>query len=951
MTATRPADDDNSKAATGPRAAASPDIVTSDGVIELRGVRVHNLKAIDVDIPLGRLTVVTGVSGSGKSSLAFDTLYAEGQRRYIETFAPAARQHLETLEKPDADAIGQIPPAIALRQNSVSRTRQATVSTVTEINDLLRNLLARSGTVVCPTCQCEVAPRSPEAVVAWLSDLPDGQKYQLAFPAITDDGSAAECLQPLQQSGYSRAILVRPDELRDSPGRSATRRGETRVIDQVAAAELDGSSNELLILVDRLAAGRVAIERVNESVESAFRDGAGRCIVLTQASIDGNAAETLQREANSGSPEAAFASLMIDTDGQLWKVQRFSQRRECTGCGTLFPEPDAALLSFRSPHGACSQCSGSGRINAVKCAACRGSRLSPQARAVRLRVSADELPLASLSVLPGLVELERCPVNELLHQIESLRASTVATSSGTATRHLFDALLPRLRCLCEAGLGYLELNRAMSDLSRGEAQRVALVSILSSQLVNSLFVLDEPSSGLHAADVARIVDLLQRLRDQGNTVVVVEHEPDVIRAADYVIEVGPDSGASGGRIVFSGLVTSLLQQSDSATATHIRSPQSAATPANGAALANSVIPDTDSAAAADSAGLISLTGCRHHTLQNLSIDFPLGCLCVVTGVSGSGKTSLVEQTLYPAVRQHLNAGADENSNTELRRSERQFSVPVCGEFDELRIAGNLSGVELIDDRPLVASRRSSAVTWLKMFGEIRTLFAETPDARNRNLTAAQFSFNTDAGGRCPKCGGTGFIEIDMQFMADVSMACPDCHGTRFLPHILEVAWRHRSIADVLAMTADEAFTFFRGERRIQKKLVALRDVGLGYLPLGQPLSTLSGGEAQRLKLAGHLAATRGTGNLLILNEPTTGLHPADVTQLLDCFRRLLTAGHSLIVIEHQCDVIRAADHIIDLGPGAGPEGGHIVAVGPLRQILNTPESRTAAVLRQSRDRV
>ena len=415
---------------------------------------------------------------------------------------------------------------------------------------------------------------------------------------------------------------------------------------------------------------------------------------------------------------------------------------------------------------------------------------------------------------------------------------------------------------------------------------------------------------------------------------------DVAQAADHVIEIGPGSGANGGTIVFAGRFDQLLDQHDSATARFFRE-----TVAPGQNEGTTASPSTGAGASTGTGsvslpGSVSLSGCRHHNLQSISVEFPLGCLCVVTGVSGSGKTSLVEQTLYPALRRHIETGSAPTSSTR----ESSAATSVCGEFDELLVTGNLSGVELIDDRPLIASRRSSPVTWLKILTEIRSLFADTPDARNRNLTAAHFSFNTDAGGRCPKCSGTGFIEIDMQFMPDVSMTCPDCHGTRFLPHIREVTWRNRSIADVLAMTADEAFAFFRGERRIQKKLVALRDVGLGYLPLGQPLSTLSGGEAQRLKLAGHLAATRGAANLLILNEPATGLHPTDVQTLLDCLRRLLTAGHSLIVIEHHRDVILAADHVIDLGPAAGPDGGRIVARGTPNEIQQSPKSVTGSRL-------
>ncbi len=865
---------------------------TETNSISLRGVRVHNLKGVNVDIPLNQLTVITGVSGSGKSSLAFDTLYAEGQRRYIETFSPAARQHLEALEKPNAESIGQIPPAIALRQNSVSRTRQSTISTATEVNDLLRALLARVGTVVCPDCNCEVVPQTAAAVVRQLTELPDGVRFQLAFPVELEDAldDPDEPLQQLLHSGYSRGIAIRQNS--NSSSEAQPRPAEAISLDQFATDSLAASVTGLYVIVDRLTAGRTEESRLTESVEACFRDGNGRCLVLVQS--DGSAATHSQQ---------------LQIDDRPWQLERFSRHRECSGCGSLFEDPIAATLSFRSPNGACSGCTGSGQVDGQTCSTCNGTRLSRQAQAVCIRTSSESAGTTGKD-WKSLGDLEGGSVDELTATLENF-ASSQRPPDTASIGHLIESTLTRLKYLSDAGLGYLELNRAMSDLARGEAQRVALTAILSSQLVNSLFVLDEPSSGLHVADLAEILDLMLRLRDEGNTVVVVEHEPDFVRAADHVIEIGPGSGASGGEVVFAGSFQQLLNQPESLTAEHLRDDSGTPQPQN------------------KPTGSIRIDGCRQHNLQDISVEFPLGCLCVVTGVSGSGKTSLVEQTLYPALCAQF--------NKEVPSHNRDT-------FDSLQINGELTSVHLVDDRPLKASRRSSAVTWLKILTDIRSLFADTPDARNRNLTAAHFSFNSDSGGRCPKCTGTGIVEIDMQFMADVTMTCPDCHGTRYLPHILEIGWRNRTIADVLAMTVDEAFGFFRGERRIQKKLVALRDVGLGYLPLGQPLSTLSGGEAQRLKLAGHLAATKGTGSLLILNEPTTGLHPVNVKQLLDCFHRLLSAGHSLIVIEHHLDVIQAADHLIDIGPCAGPDGGRVVATGTPREIASSGSSPTSRAL-------
>ncbi len=674
-------------------------------VIPLRGVRVHNLKGIDVDIPLGKLTVITGVSGSGKSSLAFDTLYAEGQRRYIETFAPAERQHLETLEKPDAESIGQIPPAIALRQNSVSRTRKATVSTVTEVNDLLHALLARSGTVVCPSCGCEVVPQTPASVAERLAELPEGQKFQIAFPFIIDsEVDVAEQLQQLTTSGYSRAVGIQHG-LEDSSAANCND-AETCSLEDSIANGLPDSVNELLIIVDRLVAGRTAVERLTENVEACFRDGDGRCVVLSPAGpSDGSEQQSQQ----------------LSIDGHRWQLERFSQRRDCLGCGTRFAEPEPSLLSFRSPHGACPDCGGSGSVDEERCRTCFGSRLSLEVRAVRLRSVGDELlPSAetgsSAASWPGLAELEDATVEELLQTIEGLSTQSSKQPTQAATRHLFDAIRPRLRFLEDAGLGYVELNRAMCNLSRGEAQRVALTSILSSQLVNSLFVLDEPSSGLHAADLSRVIELLHRLRDQGNTVVVVEHETDVARAADHVIEIGPGSGASGGNVVFAGPFDRLLEQPESATAKHFRE------------MATSVPEADGDPNATPAAGSVSLTGCRHHTLQNVSVEFPLGCLCVVTGVSGSGKTSLVEQTLYPARRGVQRQGC-------MRIIEHAFSLvrrpPRWRMSSTVLVTGNLSNCRT--NRRPTAHRQSAQRSdhLAEDSRRIRSLFADTPDSRNR----------------------------------------------------------------------------------------------------------------------------------------------------------------------------------------------------------------------------
>lgn len=968
--------------------AGTDDQVTAERIdadcIQLRGVRVHNLVAVDVDIPLHSLTVITGVSGSGKSSLAFDTLYAEGCRRYIESFSPATRRHLERLEKPNAERIDRIPPAIGLRQNSISRSTMATASTVTEINDLLRVLLARTGRIICHDCKQEVVRETPLSVVREVADYPDGLRFQpgfsFSFDAVPDTAQAE--LAALMESGFTRVIVLRQLSPADP---DKPQGGETTSLQNLKGTPL--SDQDVIVIADRLTAGRASAQRLTESLESCFRLGNGRCCVLTERNDSSSADEPAHR---------------LEIDGRLWNFRSFSDSLECDGCGVEYSAPEPALLNFRSPLGACPRCRGTGTQALVDldhlipdqtlslndgaiamfqegglarertrllesaaewdipcaipcsqltdshrntliygpdpeqpsglvgifdrlerrrgrsgtarilarwsslqpCPSCHGSRLRPQAEAVRIADGPDHSR--------NLADLENLTATELTIVLNRISDSIEADGDSAHARHLLDELLTRLEYLQGIGLGFLKMNRPLTKLSRGESQRLAMAGILGSRLVDSLFVLDEPSAGLHAADLPAIIKLIQQLRDAGNTVVVVEHEAEFIRAADHIIDVGPKAGTEGGRIVFSGPPGELPDCSDSVTAQFLdesgRKPKS----------------ETRSAKSQ-----LTLSSCRHHTLQNVSVTFPLGGLCVVAGVSGSGKSSLVEQTLYPALC-------------------RQIGVPCeiaeAGDFESLTGADAIAAVQLVDDSPLQAGRRSNAATWMKVFSEIRRLFSETPDARNRNLTAGHFSFNTDTGGRCPKCEGTGTVEIDMQFMADVAMTCPDCRGTRYQRHLLDVSWRSRSIADVLAMTAAEAFSFFRGEPKIQKRLRTLKDVGLDYLTLGQPLSTLSGGESQRLKLAAHLATAAKNGSVLILNEPTTGLHPADVQTLLECFDSLISVGHSLIVIEHDLDVIRAADHVVELGPGAGPDGGCVIATGTAEQIAQATDSVTGRYL-------
>ncbi len=873
--------------------------------IEIRGARVHNLRDVDVDIPLNRLTVITGVSGSGKSSLAFDTLAVEGQRRYVESFSATARQHLDRLEKPDADRIDHLPPAVGLRQNSITRSPRATVATVTEIDDLLRVLLSRIGTVHCPDCQLPVRSHTAESVAAWISTQPDGQRFQIAFPFEPLERDPAETdINDLQESGFTRAVRITTRSGKDAQGQTL----DVSSLNDEPDESVTGVNS--YVIVDRLATGKVAPQRLIESLESCFLNGDDCCMVLMQAEDD---------DAEN-----------VEIDGRPWRLTRFSARLDCDQCGRLFLEPEPRLLSYRSPLGACRQCQGTGtQTDHTACLTCDGTRLRSEARAVGFVIHKDFYGIAQVSAFT---------VNEVRGWLQQL-PNHLASEQIPVTSELIPELITRLTYLQSVGLGYLNLNRALSSLSCGEAQRAAMTGILGSRLVNTLFVLDEPSAGLHPRDVGRIVELVQQLCDSSNTVVVVEHEPDFAAAADYRLDVGPGAGRDGGQIVFAGnaFEWSLPEPVNSTSGNPSVDDLSVADSESGDE-AESETPSPGLRPPSPPTGgrrdellpALKLSNCRHHILDGVSVDVPLGRLCVVTGVSGAGKSSLIEGVLYPELCQRL---------------DQPYEIEDCGECGKLSGAEHISHVELVSDAPLKGGRRSSPVTWLKAFSEIRSLFADTGEAHSRNLVAGDFSFNTDRGGRCPKCKGTGTVEIDMQFLADVVMTCPDCHGSRYQRHIQEVTWRGRSIADVLAMTAAEAFTFFRGQPRIQKKLRTLKDVGLDYLTLGQPLATLSGGEAQRLKLASSFAATGRSGSLLILNEPTTGLHPLDVERLLECFRGLLAVGHSLIVIEHHLNVIRAADHIIDMGPEAGPDGGCVVVSGSVNAVMACPESITGQFLR------
>ena len=938
--------------------------------IQLEAVRVHNLQSIDLTLPLRRLIVITGVSGSGKSSLAFDTLFAEGQRRYIESFSTYARQFLDRLEKPDADRIDHIPPAIAVRQNSTAGGGKSTVATATEIHDFLRLLFARAGQIVCPGCGRAIHSDTPQHALETISQFVEGTRFQIGFPTVTQqsDSDTAELLTELKQAGFARAIQNgRTIDLRDGTLSS------------------NPADTETWVVVDRLTAGSSGQERILDSLETAFQHGDGRCLVLE--SIGSHPAEDERQH--------------VTIDDREWIVHRLNRQLSCDPCGREFQPPEPRLFSFNSPLGACPKCSGFGSIPAISfdrlvpdpslslrdgaiaawttpayrheldellelaadyqipvdvpfsdlepqhlqlihdgvperefgglqgffgwlerhkyklsvrvflnrwrvyetCPACEGHCLQPNALAVKL----GGIHIA---------ELCRRPLAEVNAFFDAL-ARTLSPDKQEVTAAITGEARARLRYLTDAGLGYLSLDRPVRTLSGGESRRVALTAALGSSLVNTLYVLDEPSAGLHPRDNERVIDAIKRLRDAGNTVVVVEHDEAFLHEADELIDIGPGAGREGGRVVFQGIPTEIGAVEESVTGAFVSGRRSITVPS----------PENRRK---PGAARIRLEGVRHHNLNDLTVEFPLGLLCVVTGVSGSGKSSLVHETLYPALCRQLGQSCD---------------VAQPGTFECITGCDDVDQVVLVDPSPVGRTRRSIPVTYLKAFDVIRGVFAETREARVRNFTATTFSFNAARGGRCPSCLGSGTVDIDMQFLADISMTCAECHGRRFRREVLEVKYRGRNIADVLDMTVHEAFTFFRTHPKLLKKLRFLSEVGLDYLPLGQPATTLSGGELQRLKLAAFLSEGAKSRTLFLIDEPTTGLHAADVERLLDCFAGLLSVGHSLIVIEHQLDVIKSADYVIDLGPEAGAAGGQLVVAGTPEQVAGDANSTTGRYLR------
>ena len=912
-----------------------------DRFIEIIGARSHNLKNIDCRIPRGKITVITGVSGSGKSTLAFDTLFAEGQRRYIESLSTYARQFLEKMDRPDVEAIHGIPPAIAIEQKNTVKNARSTVGTASEIYDYLRLFFAKIGEVFCPDCHIKVSGDTVESVVEQILDQYQGVKVFILSPVSLIDGQGKELkIKDFIKNGYYRIW----------------EEGKILDLTKLQSSEIE-HREAVTLLIDRLIAEDKERSRGSEAIQRGFQQGNGKVEVVTE----------------------------------LGEKITFSRSFSCNRCGRNFSEPEPLLFSFNNPLGACPTCQGFGRIIGIDWQkvipdprktlkerpfapwntpaykdlykylwdACRRYKiptqkpfeeLLPHQKEILLNGKGEFIGLKgffewmegkrykvhyrvflskyraytpcpvchntrlkpeALNVLiaeKNIAELCDMPISDLQFFFKNLPIRDFQKKVG---ERLLKEINDRFGFMGDVGLGYLTLSRQTRTLSSGEYQRITLARSLGSALTDTLYVLDEPSIGLHARDTRRLLQSLQRLRERENTVVVVEHDPDVIRAADEVIDLGPGAGRWGGSLVFQGGLESLLKNQDSITARYLRDGT----------------PHTLTGSPRKPKGWIAIHNAREHNLKGIDARIPLGMMVCITGVSGAGKTTLVHNILY--------AGFKGNGNSSFEK----------GAFDSINGLEQIDDLILVDQSPIGKSLRSNPATYIKVFSEIRDLFAQTREAKRYGFKPRHFSFNTE-GGRCETCQGAGFQTLDMQFLEDIIVTCETCEGKRFRPEILRVNYRDKNIYDILNMTADEAITFFQAHPRILSKLQILKDVGLGYLTLGQPTNTLSGGESQRLKLAQHIGQGHEGKNLFIFDEPTTGLHMADVELLLATFQKLLSQGHSVIVIEHNLDLIRCADYIIDLGPEGGEEGGRIVAEGDLKRIMASPQSYTGQFLKQ-----
>ena len=927
--------------------------------IEIKGAKVNNLKNVSLNIPRNKFIVIAGVSGSGKSSLAFDTLYAEGQRRYVESLSAYARQFLGRMNKPECDYIKGIPPAIAIEQKVTSRNPRSTVGTSTEIYDYLRMLFARAGHTYSPISGNEVKKHSTEDIIQCVSQYSQGTKFVVMAPLICSAGrTAAEQLRAAMLQGYAR-IFVDSDFKR---------------IDDYLETCGDNVANDIYIAVDRMSVdmSKDGVSRLVDSVETAFYEGKGVCRIM-------------------------FMPSMLSYD--------FSTRFECDGME--FEEPNDNMFSFNSPAGACPECQGFGKVMGIDehlvvpnpslsvydgCAVCwNGEKMKEWREEFCRRAAADNFPIfepyynltreqkdwlwhglpsekhktprnricidtffemvrenqykiqyrVMLSRYRGKTTCPRCHGTRLKPEAEYVKIGGRSISDivempivklkqwfdnlqlndhdAQVAKRLLVEISNRLQFLLDVGLGYLTLNRLSNSLSGGESQRINLTTSLGSSLVGSLYILDEPSIGLHSRDTDKLIAVLKKLRDIGNTVIVVEHDEDIIRQADYLIDVGPDAGRLGGEIVYEGPLTPAATLSSptphpSYTLRYLSEELSIPLPTGRRRWNRRIV----------------IEGARMNNLKGINVEIPLNVMTVVTGVSGSGKSSLIKGILYPALKRHIGEVCD-----------------TPGEYS--KISGDINAikhVEFVDQNPIGKSSRSNPATYVKAYDAIRDLMAEQPLAKQMGFTPQFFSFNTD-GGRCEECKGAGEITVEMQFMADIVLPCEACHGKRFKHDILEVRFHGKNISDILDMTISEAIEFFttHGQSLIAKRLMPLYDVGLGYIRLGQSSSTLSGGENQRVKLAYFIGQEKQVPTMFIFDEPTTGLHFHDINRLLKSFAALIERGHTILIIEHNMDVIKCADHIIDMGPDGGDAGGNVVVCGTPEAVSGCKESITGHYLK------
>lgn len=912
--------------------------------ISIKGAKVNNLKNIDVDIPRNKLVVITGLSGSGKSSLAFDTLYAEGQRRYVESLSSYARQFLGRMSKPECDFIKGIPPAIAIEQKVISRNPRSTVGTSTEIYEYLRLLFARVGHTFSPVSGQEVKKDSPEDIVNCMLSYPKGTRYTVLTPICPREGrTIAEQIEIDMKQGFTRLEV----------------NGEMIRIDEYQYKEED----TVYLLVDRMSCddSKDAVSRLTDSAETAMFEGNGACM------------------------------LRFYPAGEESRLHRFSTKFEADGI--TFEEPTDQMFSFNSPVGACPTCEGFGKVigidehlvipnralsvydGAVMCwrgekmgewlteflreapahdfpiftpyyeltkkqkdylwhgprekvcidsffrmleenqykiqyrvmlARYRGKTVCPECQGSRLKKEAFYVKVGGRSI----AELVEMPIYDLK---EFFRTLQLNEHDGAIARRLLNEINNRINFLLDVGLGYLTLNRLSNSLSGGESQRINLATSLGSSLVGSLYILDEPSIGLHSRDTDRLVKVLRQLQELGNTVVVVEHDEEIIRAADYIIDIGPKAGRLGGEIVYQGDMKDLQKGSNSYTVKYLLGEETIDRPLTHRSWNN----------------YIEIKGARENNLKGIDVRFPLNVMTVVTGVSGSGKSTLVRDIFYKALKREFSEATDRP-----------------GEF--VSMEGDLSmikDIEFVDQNPIGKSSRSNPVTYIKAYDEIRKLFAEQPLSKQMGYSAGYFSFNTE-GGRCEECKGEGTVTVEMQFMADLVLECESCHGKRFKNETLEVCYEGKNIYDILEMTVNQAIEFFteHKQKKIVKKLLPLQEVGLGYIKLGQSSSTLSGGENQRVKLAYFLSIEKAQPTIFVFDEPTTGLHFHDIKKLLEAFDSLISRGHTVVIIEHNMDVIKCADYIIDLGPEGGDKGGNLVIAGTPEEVAQCGASYTGQYL-------